>query len=56
MEFQKTINSLETIPDNKDLVKNKWKFMINEKTNYSNNKKNWINTTFVLNVKHNCIV
>ena len=31
MEFQKTINSLETIPDNKDLVKNKLKFMINKK-------------------------
>ena len=31
MEFQRTINSLETIPDNKDLVKNKSKFMINEK-------------------------
>ena len=31
MEFQKIINSLETIPDNKDLVKNKSNFMINEK-------------------------
>ena len=31
MKFQKTINSLETILDNKDLVKNKSKFMINEK-------------------------
>ena len=55
-EFQKTINSLETIPDNKDLVKNKSKFMINEKKNYSNNKENWINTPFVLNIKHDSIV
>ena len=31
MEFQKTINLLETILDNKDLVKNKLKFMINKK-------------------------
>ena len=31
MKFQKTINSLETIPDNKDLGKNKLKFMINKK-------------------------
>ena len=47
MEVQKTINSLETIPDNKDLVKNKSKFTINE---------NCINTTFVLNIKHNSLV
>ena len=33
MEVQKTINSLETIPDNKDLVKNKSKFKINKKKN-----------------------
>ena len=31
MEVQKTINSLETIPDNKDLVKNKSKLKINKK-------------------------
>ena len=31
MEFQKTINSLETIPDNKDLVKNKSKSKVNKK-------------------------
>ena len=31
MEVQKTINSLETIPDNKDLVKNKSNFKINKK-------------------------
>ena len=39
MEFQKTISSLETIPDNKDLVKNKLKFMINEKKNTVITKK-----------------
>ena len=31
MEVQKTINSLQTIPANKDLVKNKSKFKINKK-------------------------
>ena len=31
MKVQKTINSLETIPDKKDLVKNKSKFKINKK-------------------------
>ena len=31
MEVQKTINLLETIPDKKDLVKNKWKLNINKK-------------------------
>ena len=56
MDIQKTINSLETIPDNKNLVKNKSKFMINEKKNYSNNKENWINTPFVSNIKHDSIV
>ena len=33
MEAQKTINSLETILDNKDLVKHKSKFKINKKKN-----------------------
>ena len=33
MEAQKTINSLETILDNKDLVKNKSKFKVNKKKN-----------------------
>ena len=32
MEFQKTINLFETIPNNKDLVKNNSKFKINKKT------------------------
>ena len=36
MEVQKTINLLETIPDNKDLVKNKSKFMINKKKKQRN--------------------
>ena len=33
MEVQKIVNSLETIPDNKDLVRNKSKFKINKKKN-----------------------
>ena len=36
MESQKTINSLEITSDNKDLLKNRLKFMINKKKNYSN--------------------
>ena len=56
MEFQKTINSLNKTPDNKDLLKNGSKFMINKKNNYSNNKENWINTAFVLSIKHITIV
>ena len=40
MEFQKTINSLDTTSDNKDLLKNRSKFIISKKKNYSNNKKN----------------
>ena len=56
MAFQKTINSLETTSDNKDLLRNGSKFMINKKKKYSNNKENLINTSFVLNIKHNTIV
>ena len=52
MEFQKTINLLEKASDNKDLLKNGSKFMVNKKKNYSNNKENWINTPFVLSMKH----
>ena len=33
MKVQKTINSLETISDNKDLAKNTSKFQINKKKN-----------------------
>ena len=44
MEVQKTINSLETIPDNKDLVKNKLKFKIKKKKkerNYNQKTNNY---------------
>ena len=40
MKFQKTINSHETIPDNKDLVKNKSKFTINKKKTKKLRSKN----------------
>ena len=40
MEFQKTINLLETIPDNKDLIKNKSKFIINKKKRKKLRSKN----------------
>ena len=56
MEFQKTVNSLKTTSDDKDLLKIKSKFMINKKENYCNNKENWINTPFVLSIKHSTIV
>ena len=53
MEVQKTINSLETIPDNKDLVKNKSKFKINKKKNKEIKIEKPI---IVLSIKHNTIV
>ena len=57
MEFQKTINSLDTTSDNKDVLKNRSKFMINKKKNYSNNKQIKIKRPIiVLNIKHNTIV
>ena len=57
MEFQKTINSLDTTSDNKDLLKNGSKFMINKKKNYSNNKEIKIERPIiVLSIKHNTIV
>ena len=56
MESQKTMNLLEKTSDNKDLLKSGSKFMINQKKNHSNNKENWINTPFVLNIKHDSIV
>ena len=57
MEFQKTINSLDITSDNKDLLKNRSKFMINKKKNYSNNKEIKIERPiFVLSIKHNTIV
>ena len=46
MEFQKIINLLETVPDNKDLVKNKSKFMINNKKKQPRNKDRKTNNCF----------
>ena len=57
MEFQKTINSLDITSDNKDLLKNRSKFMINKKKNYSNNKEIKIKRpTIALSIMHNTIV
>ena len=57
MEFQKTINLLDITSDNKDLLKNISKFMINKKKNYSNNKKIKIERAIiVLSIKHETIV
>ena len=57
MEFQKTINLLDITSDNKDLLKNISKFMINKKKNYSNNKKIKIKRAIiVLSIKHETIV
>ena len=61
MEFQKTINLLDTTSDNKDLLKNRSKFMINKKKNYGVNKEIKIKTPtlrsdlFVLRIKHDTI-
>ena len=57
MEFQKTINSLDITSDNKDLLKNRSKFMVNKKKNYNNNKEIKIERPIiVLSIKHNTIV
>ena len=58
MKLQKTINSLKTTSDNKDLPRfvTKTKVYDRSEKNYSNNKENWINTPFVLSIKHNTIV
>ena len=58
MEFQKTINSLKTTSDSKNSPKfvTKTKVYDRSEKNYSNNKENWINTPFVLSIKHNTIV
>ena len=57
MEFQKTINSLDITSDNKDLLKNRSKFMINKKKNYSNNEEIKIERLIiVLSIKHSTIV
>ena len=53
MEFQKMINSLDITSDNKDLLKNRLKFMINKKKNYSNNKEIKIERPIIiLSIKH----
>ena len=57
MEFQKTVNSLDITSDDKDLLKNRSKFMINKKKNYSNNEEIKIERPIiVLSIKHNTIV
>ena len=57
MEFQKTINLLDITFDNKDLLKNKSKFMINKKKNCNNNKEIKIERPIiVLSIKRNTIV
>ena len=53
MEFLKTINSFDTAFDNKDLLKKRLKFMINNKKNYSNNKEIKIERPIIiLSTKH----
>ena len=60
MEFQKTINSLDITSVNRDLLKERSKFMINKKKNYSNNKKKKKKKIerpiIVLSIKHDTIV
>ena len=58
MKFQRTINSLKATSDSKDLPRfvTKTKVYDRSEKNYSNNKENWINTPFVLRIKHNSIV
>ena len=58
MEFQKTINLFDQTFDNKNLPRFVTKTKVYDKSekNYSNNKENWINTPFVLSIKHNTIV
>ena len=65
MEFQKIINLLDTTFDDKDLLKNESKFMINQKKYYSINREIKIKTPMlrldlhdliVLRIKHNSIV
>ena len=53
MEVQKSINLLETILDNKDLVKNKSKFKINKKKNKEIKTEKPIIT---FSIKHNSVV
>ena len=53
MEFQKTINSLDITSDNKDLLKNRSKFMISK----NKNKEIKIERPIIpFRIKHNTIV
>ena len=65
MEFQKIMSFLDTTSDDKDLLKNGSKFMINQKKNYSIKKEIGIKTPMlrsdlrnliVLSIKHNSVV
>ena len=58
MKFKKTINSLNTTSDNKDLPRfvTKTKVYDQSKNNYYVNEKIKIKTPFVLSIKHNTIV
>ena len=55
--ISKTINSLDITSDNKDLLKNRSKFMINKKKNYSKNKEIKIERSIIaFSIKHNIMV
>ena len=58
MEFQKTINLLNTTSDNKDLPRfvTKTKVYDQSEKNYCVNEEIKIKTPFVLSIKHNIIV
>ena len=58
MEFQKTINSLNTTSDNKNLPRfvTKTKVYGRSRKNYCVIEKIKIKTPFVLSIKHNTIV
>ena len=57
MELQKIINSLDITSDNKDLLQNRSKFMINKKKNYSSNKEIKIERPIIIfSIKHSTIV
>ena len=58
MKFQETINSLKTTSDNKNLPRfvTKTKVYDRSEKRYSHARENWINTLFVLRIKHEAIV
>ena len=58
MEFQKTINSLNTTSDNKDLPRfvTKTEVYDQSKKNYCVNEEIRTKTSFFLSIKHNTIV